>query len=90
MSKYDSSTPILLIGSSNDDMPSQKQNISIGNPTRILNEHPIHGIVVYIIMYVLYLLSLIQSVQFIFRLYLQQEVSFSLINNIFCKRKRIA
>jgi hypothetical protein len=90
MSKYDSSTPILLIGSSNDDMPSQEQNISIGNATRILNEHPIHGIVVYIIMYVLYLLSLLQSVQFIFRLYLQQEVSFSLINNIFCKLKRIA
>jgi hypothetical protein len=30
------------MGSSNDDMTSQKQNISIGNATRILNEHPIH------------------------------------------------
>jgi hypothetical protein len=41
MSKYDSSTLILLAGSSNDDMSWQAENISIGNATRILNEHPI-------------------------------------------------
>jgi hypothetical protein len=31
------------MGSSNDDIPSQKQNISIGNAIRILNEHPIYS-----------------------------------------------
>jgi hypothetical protein len=47
MSKYDSSILILLTESSNDDMPQQKQNIFIGNATRILNEHPILFIFIY-------------------------------------------
>jgi hypothetical protein len=41
MSKIASSTLILVTGNSNDDIPLQKQNISIGNATRILNEPPI-------------------------------------------------